>query len=113
MAAEQDGNLAEIVGIWPAAVWILTGVHFYMSWPDLFVGWKGGLYFVLGTIMVALVIGVASRNLRRGVLAILNESSATRDTAAPAALLVIRLMIGAAEAVLVSLLARSLLQALG
>ena len=117
MAAGQnkqgEPDLSDIVGIWPSAVWILTGLHFYLNWPDLFVGWKGVLYFVLGTTIVSLIMGLAGRNLRRAMLDMMSDT--LREDRRLSAVLprLISGLVAVGEALLVSLLARSLLQALG
>ncbi|PWC33686.1 hypothetical protein [Azospirillum sp. TSO35-2] len=108
---------AEIVGVWPAAVWILVGTGHYLNDPDQFAGWKGALYFVLGTGLVALVGGVAGLSARRTVAGIqdrlLKEVRHRRDLATWAVSLGLWGLLGLGEAVLVTLLALSTVAMLG
>jgi hypothetical protein len=104
-----EGPGPEIVGVWPAAVWIVVGAGHYLNDPDHFAGWKGALYFVLGTGVVALVGGIASLSARRTVAGIqerlLKEVRHRFDLATWAIALGLRGLIGLGEAVLVTLLA--------
>lgn len=109
----RAASQADIVGVWPSAVWIVVGTHFYLLNPQAFAGWKGGLYFVVGTAVVALVVGVVSLNLRRGVSAMLAEVFPKRDRFTDLVGVLLRLMLGAAEGLLVALFARWTLGALG
>ena len=106
---KAEGPGAEIVGVWPAAVWIIVGTGHYLNDPDHFAGWKGALYFVLGTGLVALVGGIASLSARRTVAGIqerlLKEARHRRDWASWWVALGLRGLIGLGEAVLVTLLA--------
>lgn len=104
---------AEIVGVWPSAVWILVGTAFYLENPQSFAGWKGALYFVAGTAAVALGGGVASLGLRRGVANMLREVFPRRDRFTDLVSWLLRMMLGAAEGLLVALFARWTLQVLG
>ena len=107
--AGRTGPGPEIVGVWPAAVWIVVGAGHYLNDPDHFAGWKGALYFVLGTGVVALVGGIASLSARRTVAGIqerlLKEVRHRFDLATWAIALGLRGLIGLGEAVLVTLLA--------
>ncbi|ALG70022.1 hypothetical protein VY88_09915 [Azospirillum thiophilum] len=107
----------EIVGVWPAAVWILVGTGHYLTDPDQFAGWKGALYFVLGTGLVALVGGIAGLSTRRTVAGIqdrlLKEIRHRRDLATWVVALALRGLVGLGEAVLVTLLALWVLALLG
>ena len=106
---KREGPGPEIVGVWPAAVWIVVGAGHYLNDPDHFAGWKGALYFVLGTGVVALVGGIASLSARRTVAGIqerlLKEVRHRRDWASWWVALGLRGLIGLGEAVLVTLLA--------
>ncbi|MBY6262347.1 hypothetical protein EI613_10555 [Azospirillum sp. 412522] len=112
-----EGPGPEIVGVWPAAVWIIVGAGHYLNDPDHFAGWKGALYFVLGTGLVALVGGVASLSTRRTVAGIqerlLKEVRHRRDLTTWAIALGLRGLVGLGEAVLVTLLALSVVAMLG
>lgn len=114
---KREGPGPEIVGVWPAAVWIVVGAGHYLNDPDHFAGWKGALYFVLGTGVVALVGGVAGLSARRTVAGIqerlLKEVRHRRDWASWWVALGLRGLIGLGEAVLVTLLALSVVDALG
>lgn len=114
---EPDGPGPEIVGVWPAAVWIVVGTGHYLNDPDHFAGWKGALYFVLGTGLVALVGGIASLSARRTVAGIqerlLKEVRHRRDWASWWVALGLRGLVGLGEAVLVTLLALSAVAMLG
>ncbi|MBP2300027.1 hypothetical protein [Azospirillum picis] len=107
----------EIVGVWPAAVWIIVGTGHYLNDPELFAGWKGALYFVLGTGLVALGGGIASLSARRTVAGIqdrlLTEVRHRRSLATRAIALALRGLVGLGEAVLVTLLALWVLALLG
>ena len=109
----RPASQADIVGVWPSAVWILVGTLFYFENPQSFAGWKGALYYVVGTAAVALVIGLISLNLRRGVSAMLVEVFPKRDRFTDLVGFLLRLMLGAAEGLLVALFARWTLGALG
>ncbi|MDR6773908.1 hypothetical protein [Azospirillum sp. BE72] len=106
---KREGPGPEIVGVWPAAVWIVVGAGHYLNDPDHFAGWKGALYFVLGTGVVALVGGIASLSARRTVAGIqerlLKEVRHRRDWASWWVAIGLRVLIGLGEAVLVTLLA--------
>ncbi|MDQ2101989.1 hypothetical protein [Azospirillum isscasi] len=104
---------ADMVGVWPSAVWILVGTLFYLENPQSFAGWKGALYYVVGTAAVALVIGLVSLNLRRAVAGMLGEVFPRRDRFTDLVSLMLRLMLAAAEGLLVALLARWSLTAMG
>jgi len=99
----------EIVGVWPAAVWIVVGTLVWLSDSDHFAGWKGGVYYVLGTGIVALVGGLIGRSARLAVGGIqerlLKEVRHRRDMATWAVAVGMRLMVMLAEAVAVTLLA--------
>ncbi|KAA0680373.1 hypothetical protein [Roseomonas genomospecies 6] len=104
---------ADMVGVWPSAVWIVVGTLFYLDNPQTFAGWKGGVYYVVGTTVVALVIGLVSLNLRRAVAGMLAEVFPRPDRFTALVGLMLRLMLAAAEGMLVALLARWTLGALG
>lgn len=107
----------EIVGVWPAAVWIAVGTLVWLGDPDRFAGWKGGVYYVLGTGVVALVGGMAGLAARRAVAGIqerlLKEVRHRRDLATWAVSLSMRALVGLVEAVAVTLLALTVVEALG
>lgn len=113
----QNGPGPEIVGVWPAAVWIVFGTGHYLNDPDHFAGWKGALYFVLGTGLVALVGGIASLSARRTVAGIqerlLKEARHRRDVTTWVIALGLRGLVGLGEAVLVTLLSLSVVGMLG
>ncbi|WP_448202541.1 hypothetical protein [Azospirillum sp. sgz302134] len=104
---------ADIVGVWPSAVWIAVGTLFYFENPQSFAGWKGALYYVVGTATVALVIGLISLNLRRGVTSMLAEVFPRRDRFTDLVSTLLRLMLAVAEGMLVALVARWTLGLLG
>ncbi len=104
---------ADLVGVWPSAVWIAVGTHFFLLNPGAFAGWKGALYYVLGTALVALVVGALSLTLRRAVAGMLAEVFPRRDRFTDLVGALLRLMLGAAEGLLVALFARWTLGALG
>ncbi|MBP2295126.1 hypothetical protein [Azospirillum rugosum] len=104
---------ADIVGVWPSAVWILVGTAFYLGNPQAFAGWKGALYFVAGTAAVALGGGIVSLGLRRGVANMLREVFPRRDRFTDLVSWLLRVMLGAAEGLLVALFARWTLEVLG
>lgn len=112
-ARARASSQADIVGVWPAAVWILVGTHFYLLNPQHFVGWKGALYYVAGTAAVALIAGIVSLNLRRALGSMLAEIFPVRDRFTDLIALLLRIMLGAVEALLVALVARWSLDALG
>ncbi len=109
----RPASQADIVGVWPSAVWILVGTVFYFENPQAFAGWKGALYYVVGTAAVALVIGLISLNLRRGVANMLAEVFPRRDRFTDLVGLLLRLMLAAAEGMLVALFARWTLTMMG
>ncbi|AIB12583.1 hypothetical protein ABAZ39_11380 [Azospirillum argentinense] len=104
---------ADMVGVWPSAVWIVVGTLFYLEHPQSFTGWKGALYYVVGTAVVALVIGLVSLNLRRAIAGMLAEVFPRRDRFTDLMSLMLRLMLATAEGMLVALLARWTLGGLG
>ncbi len=107
----------EIVGVWPAAVWIIVGTLVFLAHPDHFAGWKGGLYYVLGTGVVALVGGLVGLSARRAVNGVqdrlLTEVHHRRDWASWWVALGLRGLLGLLEAVGVTLLALAALDVLG
>jgi hypothetical protein len=109
----RPASQADIVGVWPSAVWILVGTLFYFENPQAFTGWKGALYFVVGTAAVALVIGLISLNLRRGVANMLAEVFPRRDRFTDLVAFLLRLMLATAEGMLVALFARWTLMVMG
>lgn len=112
-AQARASSQADLVGVWPAAVWILVGTHFYLLNPQHFVGWKGALYYVAGTAAVALLVGTISFNLRQAVGSMLAEIFPVRDRFTDLIAVLLRVMLGAVEAVLVALVARWSLGVLG
>ncbi|AWK87564.1 hypothetical protein [Azospirillum thermophilum] len=94
------------VGIWPSAVWILVGTVHYLADPDQFAGWKGAVYFVLGTGAVALVGGMAGRLAHRRIDWILDyllrEVFHKRDWATWLVRLGLQVMVFGAEGLLVA-----------
>lgn len=104
---------ADMVGVWPSTVWIVVGTLFYLEHPQSFAGWKGALYYVVGTAVVALVIGLVSLNLRRAVAGMLAEVFPRRDRFTDLVSLMLRLMLATAEGMLVALFARWTLGGLG
>ncbi|AWJ89059.1 hypothetical protein Sp245p_04285 [Azospirillum baldaniorum] len=102
-----------MVGVWPSTVWIVVGTLFYLEHPQSFAGWKGALYYVVGTAVVALVIGLVSLNLRRAVAGMLAEVFPRRDRFTDLVSLMLRLMLATAEGMLVALFARWTLGGLG
>jgi len=98
----------EIVGVWPAAVWIVVGTLVWLGDPDHFAGWKGGVYYVLGTGIVALVGGMLGQSARRAVGDIqerlLKEVRHRWDFAAWGVAVAMRLLVMLVEAVAVTLL---------
>ncbi len=112
-SARQAASQADIVGVWPSAVWILVGTVFYLENPQAFAGWKGALYFVAGTAVVALGGGIVSLGLRRGVANMLREVFPRRDRFTDLVSWLLRVMLGAAEGLLIALFARWTLEALG
>lgn len=109
----RDRGQADLVGVWAAAVWILVGTHYYWSEPQRFAGWKGALYYVAGTLVVALLGGLVTRTLHRGVGSMLAEVFPKRDRFTDMVGLLLRLMLRAAEGLVVALFARWALWALG
>ncbi len=116
MAEEKPTRIApgpeigpEIVGVWPAAVWIVVGTLVWLGDPAHFAGWKGGVYYVLGTGIVALVGGLIGHSARRAVGDIqerlLKEVRHRRDWASWWVALGLRGLLGLVEAVGVTLLA--------
>ncbi|MCG5240175.1 hypothetical protein ACIU1J_08295 [Azospirillum doebereinerae] len=107
----------EIVGVWPAAVWIAVGTLVWLGDPDRFAGWKGGVYYVLGTGIVALVGGLVGLSARRAVGGIqerlLKEVRHRGDLATWGVALGMRLLVGLFEAVAVTLLALTAVDVLG
>lgn len=106
----------DIVGVWPATVWIAVGTLVFLAHPDHFAGWKGGLYYVLGTGIVALVGGLIDLSARRTVIGIQNyllaEVSHRRDWASWWVALSLHALLGLLEAVAVTLLALTALDVL-
>jgi energy-coupling factor transport system substrate-specific component len=106
----------EIVGVWPAAVWIVVGTLVFLAHPDHFAGWKGGLYYVLGTGVVALVgglIGLSARRMVDGIQdRLLTEVRHRRDWTSWWVALSLRGLLGLLEAVGVTLLALAALDVL-
>lgn len=107
----------EIVGVWPAAVWIVVGTLVYLGDPDRFAGWKGGVYYVLGTAVVALVGGLVGLSAQRTVIGIqerlLKEVRHRWDFATWGVALAMRMLVGLVEAVAVTLLALTVVEILG
>ena len=112
MAADGPKRIVpgpEIVGVWPAAVWITVGTLVWLGDPGHFAGWKGGIYYVLGTGIVALVGGMLGHSARRTVGDIqerlLKEVHHRWDFASWGVAVAMRLLVGLVEAVAVTLLA--------
>lgn len=99
----------EIVGVWPAAVWIAVGTLVWLGDPEHFAGWKGGVYYVLGTGIVALVGGLIGHSARRAVgdiqARLLKEVRHRWDLTTWAVAIAMQLLVGLVEAVAVTLLA--------
>lgn len=107
----------EIVGVWPAAVWIAVGTLVWLGEPDRFAGWKGGVYYVLGTGIVALVGGMVGLSARRAVgdiqARLLKEVRHRWDITTWAVAIAMQLLVGLVEAVAVTLLALTAVDVLG
>lgn len=105
------------VGVWPSAVWIAVGTLFYLSNPDRFDGWKGALYYVFGTGVIALVggaVGFATHRTVDGILnRLLDEVFHKRDVVTQALSLAVRLLVYGAEGFAVAFLAALTLDLLG
>lgn len=120
MAADGPKRIVpgpEIVGVWPAAVWIAVGTLVWLGDPDHFAGWKGGVYYVLGTGIVALVGGLIGHSARRAVgdiqTRLLKEVRHRWDITTWAVAIALQLLVGLAEAVAVTLLALTAVDVLG
>lgn len=105
------------VGVWPSAVWILVGTLFYLGNPGQFAGWKGAIYYVAGTGVVALVGGVVGAALHRTVSRILDrlldEVFHQHDRTTWAVAAAVHLMVGTMEAIAVTFLAGWTIDLLG
>lgn len=105
------------VGVWPSAVWIAVGTLFYLSNPDRFAGWKGAIYYVFGTGVIALVGGAvgfaAHRTVSRILDRLLDEVFHKRDLTTQLLSLAVRLLVYGAEGFAVGFLAAVVLDLLG
>lgn len=105
------------VGVWPSAVWIAVGTLYYLGNPDRFAGWKGAIFFVFGTGVVALVGGIAGaavhRRANRILDRLLDEVFQQRTLTTRAIALAVHLMVGLMEGVAAAGLAGWIIDLLG
>ena len=98
-------------GSFAAIVWLVSGIYlFWASEKASFLSWQAALYFIVGMFVVAILFGICFYGIQRGISKVLAARVSEPSRGIAGAISVIGLVLMVAEAVVIFLVARWVVQ---